>query len=360
MTNILDLYSDYLLCSTQQTTATGLSTLVDGSLSHDKITRFLTSETFDSKLLWTKVKPLVREFENSEGCLIFDDTVIEKAHMDENDMISWHWDHSKSRNIKGINLLTGFYVSSKPSSDEFIHVPVAYELIKKDVRFCEIQTKKEKRKSAVTKNELMRLMIKQQIRNSLKFKYVLADSWFCSNENMRFTARQKKNFIFDVKTNRLAAKNELERNKGRFQRIDQLEIADNIPVKVWLKDLEIQVLLIKQVFTNKDQSIGVRFLVSNDLTLTDDQFGTLYKKRWSVEEFHKSIKQNTSVAKSPARSVKAQSNHLFASIYAFVKLEKIRVTQSFGHFAIKTKIYMASLKAAFKELNNIKLQFKGA
>jgi hypothetical protein len=177
---------------------------------------------------------------------------------------------------------------------------------------------------------------------------------------MRFIAHLKKFFIFEVKTNRLAAINEVERNKGHFLSIDQLEIADNTPVKVWLKDLDIQVLLVKQVFINKDQSTGVRFLVSNDLTLSDDQFITLYKKRWSVEEYHKSIKQNTSIAKSPARSVKAQSNHLFASIYAFVKLEKLRLARTWNHFAIKAKIYMASLKAALNELNNIKQQSAGA
>lgn len=356
MANILDLYSDYLLCSTHQTTATGLSCLVDGSLSHDQISRFLSSEVFDSKSLWYHVKPLVREFENPDACLVFDDTIIEKAYMDENELICWHWDHSKGRNVKGINLLSAFYVAGKRLSNELLRVPLAYELITKTVHFCEIKTKKEKRASPVTKNELMQALISMQIRNRVLFKYVLADSWFCSNDNMRFIARQKKFFIFDVKTNRLAAINETERNKGHFQSMDQLEIAVNTPVKVWLKDLDIQVLLIKQVFINKDQSIGVRFLVSNDLSLSDDQFTTLYKKRWSVEEYHKSIKQNASIAKSPARSVKAQSNHLFASIYAFVKLEKLRLAQTLNHFAIKAKIYMASLKAAFNELNNIKKQ----
>lgn len=357
---MLDLYSDYLLCSTGQTTATGLSSLVDGSLSHDQVSRFLTGEVFDSKSLWHQVKPLVRQFENADSCLVFDDTIIEKAYMDENELICWHWDHSKSRNVKGINLLSAFYVCSAPANDELLRVPVDYELIKKTIHFCEIKTKKEKRQNSVTKNELMQAMILQQIRNRLLFKYVLADSWFSSCDNMRFIAKKKKFFIFDMKNNRLVAIEETERNKGHFQNMDQLEIAENTPIKVWLKDLDIQVLLFKQVFINKDQQIGVRFLVSNDLTLSDDQFITLYKKRWSVEEYHKSIKQNASIAKSPARSPKAQSNHLFASIFAFVKLERLKLAQTLNHFAIKAKIYMASLRAAFIELNNIKQQIAGA
>ncbi len=136
---------------------------------------------------------------------------------------------------------------------------------------------------------------------------------------MRFIARKKCYFIFDLKTNRLAALDELSRNKGHFARIDQLAIAENTPVQVWLKDLDMPVILIKQVFINKNQSTGVRFLVSNDLTLSGDRFTTLYKKRWRIEEHHKSMKQNVSIAKCPARLVRAQSNHLFAALYRLCK-----------------------------------------
>lgn len=354
MEPILDLYSDYLLCSTKQMTATGLSALVDGSLSHDQVTRFLSGKDFDSKELWLEVKPLVRKHESAEACLVFDDTIIEKCYMDESDIICWHWDHSKARNLKGINLLSAFYVSTAKSTEDHLHLPVCYELIKKTIHVNDPKTGKEKRQSPITKNELMKEMIIQQINNQLSFKYILADSWFSSNDNMRFIAKKKKTFIFDMKSNRLCAVTDESRNKGQFTRIDELDIPENTPLKVWLKDLKLPILLVKQVFTNKDQSIGVRFLVSNDLTMSNDQFTSLYKKRWSVEEYHKSIKQNASIASSPAHSVKAQSNHLFAAIFSFVKLERIKLTKKMNHFAIKTKIYMAALRIALRELNQIK------
>ena len=144
--------------------------------------------------------------------------------------------------------------------------------------------------------------------------------------------------------------------EGSAKLIDALDIPDNTPVKVWLKDLEIPVLLIKQIFINKDQSTGVRFLVSNDFNLSDDDFTTIYKKRWSVEEYHKSLKQNAAIAKSPTRTIKTQSNRLFASIFAYVKLEKLKFIQGLNHFAIKSKIYLAANKAAFNELNLLKME----
>jgi hypothetical protein len=78
--DILDLYSDYLLISTKKTTATGLSELAEGAISHDQITRFLAGEELNGKLLWLKTKKLIRQYENGEGCLIFDDTIVEKAY----------------------------------------------------------------------------------------------------------------------------------------------------------------------------------------------------------------------------------------------------------------------------------------
>ncbi len=41
---LLDLYSDYLISAFGQTTATGLSSLLNGEVSHDQVQRFLTSE----------------------------------------------------------------------------------------------------------------------------------------------------------------------------------------------------------------------------------------------------------------------------------------------------------------------------
>ena len=84
-------------------------------------------------------------------------------------------------------------------------------------------------------------------------------------------------------------------------------------------------LLAKQVFTNKDGSIGVLYLATSDLLLDYDRITTIYKKRWIVEVFHKSIKSNTGLARSPAHTVRTQSKHFFASIYAFFKLELLKV-----------------------------------
>jgi hypothetical protein len=152
---------------------------LDSVISHDQVSRFLSMHEFDSKSLWLKIKHLVRQYENTDTCLIFDDTIVKKQYMDENELICWHWAHCNGCHTKVVNILSAFYVSSLPSTDECSGIPVAYELIKKTVIFSKIKTRKQKRQSPVTKNELMHRMIAQQIRNRVKFKYVLSDTIVC-------------------------------------------------------------------------------------------------------------------------------------------------------------------------------------
>jgi hypothetical protein len=45
---------------------------------------------------------------------------------------------------------------------------------------------------------------------------------------------------------------------------------------------------------------------------------------------------------------------LFASLLAYVKLERFKFAHKLNHFALKAKIYLAAAKAAWNELYNIK------
>lgn len=360
-----DLYTDFLLSSTRQTSATVLSRLLDGVFSHDQISRLLNGEEQASKALWQLVKPVVRAHETLDACLVFDDTIAEKEYTDENDLMCWHYDHSKGRSVRGVNLLTAFYVAQKEASAEALRVPVAYELVTKPEVMCELATKKVIRKSAVTKNEQMRSMIAQCIHNQLIFRYIIADSWFASVENMKYIEGKNKKFIFDLKSNRLAQlatdSPAIPTKKSSWTSIKDLDLAANTPTKVWLKDYDKVVLIVKQVFKDEDGKVeGVRFLVTNDLNLSYNDIATIYKKRWSVEEYHKSIKQNASLTKSPTRTVKTQSNHIFYVLTAYIKLEKLKFATHLNHFQLKAKLYLKATQAALSELNAIKQQYTTA
>ena len=142
-----------MLSSFGTTTATGLAALLEGQVSHDRVTRFLSQASYDSKTLWQQVKATVRSIDQDDGVLIFDDTVQAKPHTDENELICGHYDHSQNRSVKGLNLLRCVYHAGAVS------LPVAYELVCKPIRFCDVATRQVKRKGQVTKNQLLRLML---------------------------------------------------------------------------------------------------------------------------------------------------------------------------------------------------------
>jgi len=51
-------------------------------------------------------------------------------------------------------------------------------------------------------------------------------------------------------------------------RFTRLLASQDQPLKVWLREMDYPVLLLKQVFKNEDDSEGVRYLVASELTLS--------------------------------------------------------------------------------------------
>lgn len=344
----INLYTDFLIAQNWYATATGLSAMLDKEVSHDQITRFLSNNEFTSKDLWKRVKKTVREIESEDGCLIFDDTVQEKKWTDENDIICWHYDHTKGKSVKGLNILNMLYYSNEVS------IPVGFEIIKKDILYSDIKTKKQKRKSKKTKNEILRDMFDISIANNLKFKYVLMDVWFASNKNFEHIASKNKEFIAAIKGNRLFAKNLDDKYEGKFVSIDSLLVSDKESVRGYLKGYDKEVVIVCRVFTNKDGSTGTLYLVCSDLTLDSDSISTIYEKRWKVEEYHKSLKSNVDLGKSPTKKVKTQSNHVFLSILAFFKLECLKIKHNLNHFALRMKLLIKANRIAYDELQRLK------
>jgi hypothetical protein len=350
MKQMLDLYSDYLVASFSQTSATGLSNLMSGEISHDQVTRFLSQEKKTSKDLWHIVKPFQRKINTPEGVLIIDDSIEEKPYTDENDIVCWHYEHSKQRSVKGINFLSTLY------HNQTISLPIGFELVAKTEEYLDKKTGKMKRRSPLTKNEMAREMILQAVKNQVLFRFVLFDVWFASSENLLFIKHIcKKDVICPIKSNRKIALSLEEKINGQYKAVSTLEIKPHAELEIYLEGVDFPLTLVKQVFTNEDGSIGILYLISSDRTLNYDYLTTIYQKRWNVEVYHKSLKQNVSLAKSPTQTEKTQTNHFFAALCGYIKLEMLKVETKTNHFALKTKLYVNALQSAFSTLREMNL-----
>jgi len=345
---MLDLYAEYLISSFSYTTATGLSEMTEGQISHDRVSRFLNEDVCTGKMLWKIVKPIIRKLESEAGFVVFDDTIEEKPYTDENEIVAWHYDHSKGRSLKGINIVNALYVNDQCC------LPINYDIVSKTKIIIDEKTGKEKRISEETKNEKYRRMLGQIVKNGIKFRYVLNDVWYASAENMVYVKETiKKDFIMPVKSNRKVSLSRADQRQQRFVSVSTLALKKGTVQEVYLEDVTFPILLCKQIFKNEDGTTGELYLVSSNKSITYDLMAEFYKRRWKIEEFHKSLKNNVSLAKSQTRVQRTQRNHIFACMYAFIKLELLKMKTHLNHFAIKASIYAKAVKVAFEELQNL-------
>ena len=144
-----------------------------------------------------------------------------------------------------------------------------------------------------------------------------------------------------------------DKKHDRYVTLSSLEPDPNVTTLIWLEGVPFALLLVRQVFKNEDGTEGVQYLVSSDTELTAERMKTIYQRRWKVEEFHKSVKSNLAFAKSPTKTVRTQSNHVFATLMAFVKMERLKLNVRMNHFAIKAKLQLAALKASYQQYQQL-------
>jgi len=163
----------------------------------------------------------------------------------------------------------------------------------------------------------------------------------------------ERDFICPLKTNRKVALSLEEKLQGRYHRVDTIELEENGLREIYLEGVDFPLLLAKQGFTNEDGSTGILYLVSSDTTRAFHDLTTNYHRRWQVECYHKSLKQNVSLEKSPTQTETTQTNHFFAALCGFIKLERLRVETKLNHFALKSKLYLNALHSAFFALRQL-------
>ena len=156
-----------------------------------------------------------------------------------------------------------------------------------------------------------------------------------------------------LKANRKLAASSSAKQEGRYQPVETLELEPMKPVTIFLEGVEFPLLLIKQVFANEDGSTGILYLVTSDTTLSGNAITAVYQKRWNVEPYHKSLKQNASLEKSPTQTVTTQANHFFASLCGYIKLELLKGDTKLNHFALKSKLYLHAIHAAYAALRKL-------
>jgi hypothetical protein len=356
MNHLLSIYQDFLISSFEKIEVTKFAKVLGKGFSHDRFTKqlLLNEDLDDDAKLWKTIKAFLRDYENEEnGCIIIDDMLMHKPSSSVNGTIAWHFDHVSQTMKKGILMLNFHY-----TDDSGISIPLGYEIITKTESKWSEQYQKYVKKSMFTKNEIMRDKLEiLHFNNQVKYKYILFDKWFASLENLVFiNDTLKKKFVCPIKSNRKIALSLEDRNNGNYVNISNADIEACSSRLIYLEGYKDPINLIKQVVKNGNDGKSVYlYLITNNITLNFQEVLEIYKKRWKVEEYHKSLKQNLKIEHSPTKVETSQRNHIHLCVCAFIKLEKFRLNYKMNHFALKEKIYIEALKIAYKKVGELEV-----
>jgi hypothetical protein len=229
-----------------------------------------------------------------------------------------------------------------------VSVPVSLQVVEKELLYSakkqvwEWQIKK-------SKNEIFRQIVKR-LTQSRQVDYVLSDSWYSSKENMTYVFEEcQTDFVMALKSNRLAARGEKEAKKGSFKPLEKLKLGKRA-VKLYLKGLDFPVVVVKKTFKHGRKSSGTLYLACSDLELGYEAIFNLYKKRWKIEEYHKSLKSNCSLEKCQASTHTAQTSHFYCAALAYLLLEKTKAKEDKNHFALKKELTLLQVKYGMKAI----------
>lgn len=314
----LDTYTAFLIANGNRYSGVEVSKALKEKVNapaHDSISRWLGDQTFEPNDLWQKVKEKV----DLKSSLIVDDTILDKRWSPENELVGFHWSGNAHDVIRGISLVNLLATHDNDC------IPVDYRIY-------------EGKTGEKNKNEHFIEMLQSAKKRGFEPDYVMADSWYSSLENMKSITKLNWKFIFGLKENRL-----VNETQGNYVAVSALDWTKKHVQKVWLKGFGF-VLVAQIVFKNGD----MRYVCTNDFSLTEyAALSEQSKKRWTIEEFHRGIKQTTGIEKCYSIKKRSQLTHIFACFVAFVKLEFERLKTGVSWYEQKAQRVRLGISSAF-------------
>jgi hypothetical protein len=279
--------------------------------SHDSFTRLLQRQTQDTETVWKEAKAMT----GSGGVLVVDDTTLDKPYAAKMDLVTWHWSGKHRCVVKGINLITLLWTDGKrrvPCDCRIYDAPV----------------------TGLTKNDRFQEMLTKAKKRGMNPSYVLYDSWYCSIDNLNLVTKLGWHFLTRLKSNRTVS----------------LEDGKNVPVSdvsipkhgrtVYLKEYGII-----KVFRTVSKNGDAEHWATNNLSMNVREREELEKQGWSIEVYHRGIKQCCGVERSHVRKARSIISHILLSIRAFLRLEAYRIETGTSWYEAKSAIIRYAIRS---------------
>ena len=295
------LYGQFLVSSQVNYTGTYLADHLDG-LTHDNVGYFLKTSHFTPRQLWQQVRPQV--VLSARGYVLFDDTVLDKHHSRRIELVRRQYSGNAHGVIAGIGLVNCVYVN--PDTDQFWLID--YRLFAPDV-------------DGKTKLDHVADMLGQLAPRGIAYRTVLMDSWYATTALFKWLLAAGKTFYCPLKSNRLV---DDSGDQQPYQPVGCLcwsneEVAQGktLKVKGMPKDCKLKLFRVL-VSTHRTD-----YLVTNEAEPRDTAAAEQESSvRWTIEQFHRELKQLTGVQACQCRLARSQRNHIALAVRAWTRLKQ--------------------------------------
>ena len=290
--------------------------MLDGR-HQSSLNRFLTQHKWDVRRLNTiRLQQVLSHREG--GVLIVDDTIIEKSgeHMDG---VGFLFDHCKGKSVLCHDIVSTYYQHGDQQVPLYFTPYVKEELaMQMDIWF--------KTKIQLALDLLRRSLIQ------ISPEAVVFDAWYMSKDLVDFVSSRGITWVSSAKSNRLI---QLDDNwislssyakslsKNSFKRVNKMMIDEQrfkwlFETTIVMKNIGLVKLIILRERRN---SKTCTFLVTNNTCLDDLKVLEYYKKRWSIEVFHRDCKQHLGMGEYQVRRLDAVVIHLHLVFLAYTLLK---------------------------------------
>lgn len=280
--------------------------------AHDAFTRLLHRLEPDASTLWREAASQVDRY---SGILVVDDSTLDKPYAEKMGLVQRHWSGKHHAVVEGINLITLLW------TDGDRPVPVDYRLY-------------DKAGDALTKNDHFQHLLAMAHERGFKPACVVFDSWYSGLENLKQIRSLSWTWLTQLKANRL-----VNPERTGLQPVATVEPSPQGTV-VHLKGYGL-IRLFLIVASNGDRE----YWATNDLTMTSLIRVRFADYAWTIETYHRGIKQYCGVERAQVRAARAQRNHIGLALRAFLRLEWHCYQNGLSWFEAKLAIIRPAIRA---------------
>lgn len=310
-----ELYRSFLQASSVRYSGLALSEVSPIELSHDSVSRWLKDQCFRPREVWEIAKKHITD----EPCILLcDDTVLDKSRSEHIDLVNYQYSGNEHDVIAGIGLVN--LVWRGLESEEF--APVDYRVYDKDT-------------DGKTKNSHFRDMLALAKKRGIQPEAVVMDAWYSSLNNLKSIRSHGWIWVTALRKNRIVNKN----------------------IQIGTVDIPGEGLLVHlrgygwvTVFKFEAKNGRIDYVATNAENPTRDKVEFFMRARWSIEVFHREIKQTCGIERCQSRSGRAQRNHIFMAISSWFQQNKLRILNKLTVYRQKWSIIKSSIQQYIRRL----------